>query len=120
MSLEGAASVALIKLELAGFRSYQSLAWPVPPGITLLTGDNGAGKTNLLEAVYYAALLRSFRTRNVQELRQWDSPDFSLVATLGGDGLTRQLRVTQQQERSLQVDAFRSLGPVISLIIFWR
>ncbi len=104
MSFGGAAPVALVKLELAGFRSYQSLAWPVPPGVTLLTGANGAGKTNLLEAVHYAALLRSFRTRNLQELRRWDSPGFSLVATLGGDGLTRQLRVTQQQERSLQVD----------------
>jgi len=104
MSCKGAAAVALVKLELAGFRNYQRLVWPLSPGVTLLTGNNGAGKTNLLEAVHYAALLRSFRTRNLQELRQWDSPGFSLVATLGETGPVRQLRVTQQQERSLQVD----------------
>ena len=89
MSCGGAASVALVKLELAGFRSYQSLTWPVPPGITFLTGNNGVGKTNLLEAVHYVALLRSFRTRNLQELRRWDSSGFSLLATLGETGPAR-------------------------------
>ncbi len=105
MTAGDSASFALTRLELAGFRSYQHLDWRPRPGITLLAGCNGAGKTNLLEAVHYAALLRSFRTRNLQELRHWASPGFSLTATLGGTDGVRQLRVVQQQERVLQVDS---------------
>lgn len=48
-------------LSLAGFRSYRDLNWRPEEGVNLLVGRNGAGKTNLLEAVGYLAALRSFR-----------------------------------------------------------
>jgi DNA replication and repair protein RecF len=48
-------------LELVDFRSYRRLEWSPDPGVNLLIGANGAGKTNLLEAIAYAASLRSFR-----------------------------------------------------------
>ncbi len=50
------------RLWLTDFRSYQSAELvPAPDGLTVITGANGAGKTNLLEAVGYLATLRSFR-----------------------------------------------------------
>jgi DNA replication and repair protein RecF len=49
-------------LSLADFRNYAAVELsPAPAGVTLLHGANGAGKTNLLEAVGYLATLRSFR-----------------------------------------------------------
>lgn len=48
-------------IALAGFRSYDRLEWRPDPGVNLLVGANGAGKTNLLEAIGYLASLRSFR-----------------------------------------------------------
>lgn len=49
-------------LALTDFRNYQEVELSFPPeGLTLLTGANGQGKTNLLEAIGYAASLRSFR-----------------------------------------------------------
>ncbi len=52
----------LERLWLTDFRSYQvaDLA-PAPEGLTVVSGANGEGKTNLLEAVGYLATLRSFR-----------------------------------------------------------
>jgi DNA replication and repair protein RecF len=48
--------------ELNNFRNYQAAKLhPAPEGVTLLRGGNGAGKTNLLEALAYAGLTRSFR-----------------------------------------------------------
>lgn len=38
-------------LSLLDYRSYPSLDWHPDPGVNLLIGGNGAGKTNLLEAV---------------------------------------------------------------------
>lgn len=48
-------------IALGEFRSYRSLEWRPDAGVNLLVGENGAGKTNLLEAIGYLASLRSFR-----------------------------------------------------------
>jgi len=49
------------ELDLLDFRSYEKLNLALVPGITALTGANGAGKTNLVEAIYFAATLGSHR-----------------------------------------------------------
>ena len=50
-------------LWLTDFRSYASAEFtPAPEGLTVISGENGEGKTNLLEAVGYLATLRSFRS----------------------------------------------------------
>ncbi|MCU0311525.1 MAG: DNA replication/repair protein RecF [Acidimicrobiales bacterium] len=51
----------LRNLWLTDFRSYPSAELELAPGLTALLGDNGEGKTNLLEAVGYLATLSSFR-----------------------------------------------------------
>ncbi len=62
----------LQQLHLAGFRNYRRLALNLPAGISVFCGDNGQGKSNLLEAVYLLATSRSFRTRADRELLNWD------------------------------------------------
>ena len=62
--------VDLSWISLADFRSYPELRWSPDPGINILVGNNGAGKTNLLEGVAYLASLRSLR----------GAPDEALVA----------------------------------------
>jgi DNA replication and repair protein RecF len=50
------------ELSVNNFRNYTSAELELAPsGITLLQGDNGSGKTNLLEAIAYFASLKSFR-----------------------------------------------------------
>jgi DNA replication and repair protein RecF len=53
--------VRLDRLWLAGFRNYTTAELTLPPGLTVVVGGNGAGKTNLLEAIGYLATLSSFR-----------------------------------------------------------
>jgi len=53
--------VQLRQLWLSDFRNYPSFELHLPPGLTVLGGANGEGKTNLLEAVAYLATLASFR-----------------------------------------------------------
>ena len=60
----------LSRLRLRDFRNLKSLDLELGPGITVLHGDNGQGKTNLLEAVYFLATLKSFRgAKNAQMVR---------------------------------------------------
>ena len=51
----------LAHLRLRDFRNYARLDVDLTPGFHLLLGDNAQGKTNILEAIYLMATLRSFR-----------------------------------------------------------
>ena len=54
--------VHLTRLALTDFRSYVSVDVPLAPGVTIFSGPNGEGKTNLVEAVGYVATLTSHRS----------------------------------------------------------
>lgn len=58
-------------LSLANFRNYVRLELDLPAGVSLLVGDNGQGKSNLLEAIYYLATTRSYRAGSDRELIHW-------------------------------------------------
>jgi DNA replication and repair protein RecF len=61
----------LTHLSLHNFRNYVRLDLDLPPGMTLLQGDNAQGKTNLLEAIYYLATSRSPHAGADRELVNW-------------------------------------------------
>jgi DNA replication and repair protein RecF len=56
------------RLSLADFRNYASLSLELRPGAVVLTGENGAGKTNLLEAVSFLSPGRGLRRANYAEI----------------------------------------------------
>jgi DNA replication and repair protein RecF len=60
--------VRIRELRAEGWRNLEPLAIVPSPRVTVLAGDNGQGKTNVLEAIYYLATLRSFRTTHAQDL----------------------------------------------------
>lgn len=51
----------LKSLSLKDFRSYRQVGFEFSPGLTLVTGPNASGKTNLLEAIFLLATGKSFR-----------------------------------------------------------
>ncbi|HEX4864031.1 MAG TPA: DNA replication and repair protein RecF, partial [Acidimicrobiales bacterium] len=67
-------------LWLTDFRSYQDAEFaPAPDGITVISGGNGEGKTNLVEAIAYLATLKSFRA----------SPNEAMVRSGGSRSVVR-------------------------------
>ncbi len=81
-------------LSLAGYRSYTGLEWEPEPGVNLLVGANGAGKTNLLEAVSYLSTLRSFR----------GAPDQALIAEGSSSAVVRAGIVSAERERTVEME----------------
>jgi DNA replication and repair protein RecF len=53
--------VRLERLEVVDFRNHDRAVVDLPPGVSVLVGANGVGKTNLLEAIGYLATLGSHR-----------------------------------------------------------
>jgi DNA replication and repair protein RecF len=72
----------LTSLRVHGFRNLAEQTITLEPGINLFSGANGQGKTNCLEAVFFLALLRSFRTSRINHLVQWEANDFAVDGTL--------------------------------------
>jgi DNA replication and repair protein RecF len=67
--------VHLDRIALHHFRNLHGLEARFSPGVNLIAGPNGHGKSNLLEAVHFLALAHSNRTRKDKELIAWDAPE---------------------------------------------
>jgi DNA replication and repair protein RecF len=76
--------VRLRRLVARGFRNLADLECEPPASGLVLLGANAQGKTNLLEAIYYPVLYRSFRGAPDQEVARFEGPGFQLEAWLEG------------------------------------
>lgn len=83
----------LANLELTDFRCYPAARLELPPGVILVTGANGQGKTSLLEAVAWPALTRSFRGVPDDALIRDGVEQAYLRASVVDDDATRQVDV---------------------------
>ncbi len=106
------------ELRLADFRNYTSLRLPVTSRFVVLAGDNGAGKTNLLEAISLLNPGRGMRRATYGDMarvggqlgfsvraaihRQDDAPAdvLTLVRADAGEGRQRQVRIDDVTARS--------------------
>ncbi|HEX3510716.1 MAG TPA: DNA replication and repair protein RecF [Solirubrobacteraceae bacterium] len=83
----------VLAVELRDFRTYTRAEARLGAGLTVVHGANGAGKSNLLEAIYYGCTGRSPRTRNERELIRFDAPAARVTVTLSDGGETHELAV---------------------------
>jgi len=74
------------KLQINNLRNLTSVEIEPHPGLNLLYGSNGAGKTSVLESVVVLSRGRSFRTTQASELIGNDGRTFSVFAELAGAG----------------------------------
>ena len=76
---------SLSRLKLADFRNYASLVLDLAPGLVVFSGDNGAGKTNLLEAISLLSPGRGLRRATYEEMaRNGAVSGFAVHALLEG------------------------------------
>lgn len=87
-------------LSLTDFRSYAQVDLALGPGVTVLVGSNGIGKTNLMEAIGYLATLSSHRVSSDGPLLRFGT-DRSLVRA-------RVVRGTQTTVLELEINASRA------------
>ncbi len=65
----------VLHLTLNHFRNYDRLELDLAPRQTVLWGNNAQGKSNIVEALYYLATMRSFRAGSDRDLVQWGLAD---------------------------------------------
>ena len=90
-------------LSLRDFRSYAAAEYAFSPDVNIICGDNGRGKTNLLEAIFLLTGVRSWRASKKAELVRWDMPKAQLQATVETRGRQFQLKLDMPASGRSQV-----------------
>jgi DNA replication and repair protein RecF len=85
--------VRLTALEARSFRNLEHVVLEAHARFNVLSGDNGQGKTNLLEAVYLVGTLRSLRAAKVEELVRFGEAEARVRARVEKDGVQRLFEV---------------------------
>jgi DNA replication and repair protein RecF len=86
------------KLRLRDYRNFETLDLELPAAGVAVIGDNGSGKTNLLESIYYLEIFRSFRGSGDEQLVRAGAVAFHIRGWFE-DGMTgRSVEVTAAYE----------------------
>ena len=114
--------MSIARLTLTDFRSYSGASVVPSQGFNVLTGENGAGKTNVLEALSLLAPGRGLRGAPLPEMaRRGGAGGFTVAATLDdGPVIGTGIALTAPERRIVRVDGVAasaaSLAERISIV----
>ncbi len=107
------------RISLTNFRCFTDRVFDISGQFVLLEGENGTGKTSVLEALYYACYLRSFRTHQGRELIYTSNNHcFLKIEIVGSDDLAHEIQVgISPQQKLVKVDGttISSYKEIVSL-----
>ncbi len=113
----------LTEIHLINFRNFQKKSFYFKDGLNVITGPNGIGKTNLLEAIGYLSTGKSIRKTPDDGLVRWGTEFFLVEGTVvEAGGITRRIKVRfRDGEKEAFVDgkkvrALRELFEVLPVV----
>lgn len=78
-------------INLQNFRSYSEKTVEFSSGVNLILGENGGGKSNLIEAIYFLASGKSFRASSLSQMIEWNKSFTSVRGKIGNLEMVAQL-----------------------------
>ena len=112
------------RLELVHYRSYTNIQLTFDKQLNVFVGKNGAGKTNIAEAIHFLSLARSFRTSHDQDLIQKGQSFAKIKANidLQGRKQTLEIVITPKGKKILlnqkPIKKLSELSKVIHVLFF--
>ena len=100
----------LKNLVLFNFKSYEDHSFVFPKGINSLVGKNGSGKTNVLEAIYFACITKSFSGLKDQQLIKHEEQCFVINAKIDDLELVASIKEDQRKQILLNKKAYEKLS----------
>ena len=111
-------------LTLRNFRNYDYAKVEFDPKLNVIVGDNAAGKTNLVEAIYFLSLARSFRTSETSDLIKNKRQFSEIEARVEQDTITKDIAalMTSSSKKFVCNDKpirkLSDLSKLINVIVF--
>ena len=85
-------ALVCVELRLRDFRNFAEIELAFPGVGVAIIGNNGAGKTNLLEAIYYLEIFRSFRGAPDERLVRFGAEAFHVRGRFRDEATARSAR----------------------------
>src|SRR4051812_24775046 len=93
------------RAEVRNFRNIERLDLEPCPRVNVICGENGQGKTSLIEALYFLATARSFRTEKLGALLTHGKTQGNVTGVICDDAYDREQCVTiQKKTRTATID----------------
>jgi len=116
--------MSLTSLEIQHFRNLHQINFEPDASLNVISGINAAGKTSLLESLFYLSYGRSFRSSQTRDLITYDQDFFRLVARVNNNqnesiiGMQKSIReqtIRVDKQDITKISDLAALLPVIAL-----
>jgi len=108
-------------LEISSFRNLRSVLIEPNAGLNLITGANAAGKSSILESIFYLSYGRSFRNSQSRHLISHDKDFFRLLCNLDDNkthiGLERNLKEQKIRINRKSVNRISELSTLLPVLV---
>ena len=110
----------ITNLQISNFRNLRCVSIQPSTSFNIFYGQNGAGKTSILEAIYYSGFGRSFRTNNLSRLICENNNQFLLYYQLKVKDNEISIGIERGKDASRRIrlngDNIRSIAPIAKLL----
>ena len=89
----------LQELTLYNFKNFEAQSFDFDDKINCFVGDNGVGKTNILDAIYFLAFGKSYFNNNIRQIVRFDESAFSIKGTFEINDKTEVIQVGYQMDK---------------------
>jgi len=90
-------------IDITYFKQYQQQRFEFHQKLNIITGNNGLGKTNLLDAVYYNCFLKSYFSKSDQFVFPFDSNSIEINTTINIKEAVYKIKIFNHKENKKQV-----------------
>jgi DNA replication and repair protein RecF len=116
----------LEKIKIEGVRNLVNVEIMFDPAVNYLAGNNGAGKTSVLEAIHFLAVGRSFRTNRDNEILKFNAPYLKIsgLARDNDDVFEAEIRLAEgiktvflQKQKQDKLSSYLGWLPVVTILL---
>ena len=108
------------QLKIKNFRCFSDFEIAFENNLSVISGENGTGKSSILEAIHYLCYMKSFRTYSPKDLIKFESDNFFIKASFYGDEIINNLQIGFSQGKRIVKLNKKNINSFKDLMDYYR